>query len=324
MRRNSDRRRCNAILVMASMALALCPPFAAAEPLSLKDTFVFSAGYRSGAQNIVELGIAAPCARGWCLTFSRYRGADNLPYVKTPYRHAMHAGFHSSDCSDEQITTINPSTRGETKAVLRRASDNGFVLVAGSRQYEWKSNPETPHAYLLARIKGVSEGREADQADQIVGFGFSTDKPVQGSIAPAQLAFRFDGEIYHKNAHAKVADQWEHHESSLDFRLFTPTAHGAVLSLTQPGQPAEIKRYRKQLWVQNSVILHRGRDVIAPVIQEYGHDFNANGCFDEHGHNKLLLPVAGDAEAITAFVYIEYSPDENDGVPMISVGRYYR
>jgi hypothetical protein len=47
------------------------------------------------------------------------------------------------------------------------------------------------------------------------------------------------------------------------------------------------------------------------------------GCFDEFGHNKLLLPVLHGG-AVSAFVFIEYSPDTRDGVPMISVGRYFK
>ena len=56
---------------------------------------------------------------------------------------------------------------------------------------------------------------------------------------------------------------------------------------------------------------------------EYGHDFNANGCFDEFGHNKLMLPILRNS-AVIAFLFIEYTPDKLDGVPMLSVGRYFR
>jgi hypothetical protein len=122
-----------------------------------------------------------------------------------------------------------------------------------------------------------------------------------------------------------VMDEWFQKQSSLDFRKFRTFSSSQVMGFDQPARSEVVRKYNKpMMWVQHSVLPSQasaGR--LNYLLHEYGHDFNANGCFDEFGHNKLLLPVLHGG-AIAAFVYIEYSPDTRDGVPMISVGRYFR
>jgi hypothetical protein len=78
------------------------------------------------------------------------------------------------------------------------------------------------------------------------------------------------------------------------------------------------------MWVQNSIVLARERGAIAPLIQEYGHDFNRDGCFNEPGHNKMMLPIPDENGGVQALIYIEYTSDFLRKFPMMSVGRYYR
>jgi hypothetical protein len=96
------------------------------------------------------------------------------------------------------------------------------------------------------------------------------------------------------------------------------------MTQTQRGREDVIRKYGKEMWQEKGFILTRGNELLSPLIEEYGHDFNMNGCFDEPGHNKLLLPVSDDNAFARAFVYIEYTPNYKSGFPMISVGRYYR
>lgn len=283
----------------------------------------YSAGYRivgANAHNVVELGIITSCGQALCMKYARYDGEKNIPRVPTEYRHAMRAPFRSPKCHDELIATIIPSEAGEAKVKFNPESD-GFSIETDLFNFRWRADPKLTDAYVLAEI---TQSDNVSRFDQVEGFAFTSHTQVIGSIKATQLAAHFNGEIYHKDTLMGVADDWKFSSSSIDFRHFTVSDTGEVLMMSQPGHPDVIKRVGKPLWVQNSIILARGQSPIAPLVQEYGHDFNMNGCFDEFGHNKLLLPIGGEANAIRAFVYIEYSPDKFDGVPMISIGRYYK
>ena len=97
------------------------------------------------------------------------------------------------------------------------------------------------------------------------------------------------------------------------------------MGFDQPALPEIVRKYNKpMMWAHHSVLPpHANVRRLNYLLHEYGHAFNPNGCFDEFGHNNLLLPVHHGG-AVSGFVYIEYSPDKRDGVPMISVGRYFR
>ncbi len=291
---------------------------------ALPKVITYSVGYRTTApappHNVVELGIITVCGKALCMKFTRYDGGMNLPRAPTELPHEMHAPTRSPRCFDERIATINPSESGQRTVKFSQESD-GFLIATDQFQYRWTTDPEVSDSYVLTEIRNATDTIQLDQA---VGFAFVSSAPVFGSIKQKQIDTYFNGDIYHKDTLMGVADDWKHQLSSIDFRRFKATPTGETLLLTREGNPKVKKRIGKPIWVQNSIILKRNDDPISPLVQEYGHDFNMNGCFDEFGHNKLLLPVRGDANAIRAFVYIEYSPDKLDGVPMISVGRYYR
>ena len=96
------------------------------------------------------------------------------------------------------------------------------------------------------------------------------------------------------------------------------------MGFDQPALPEIVRKYNKpMMWAHHSVLPpHANVRRLNYLLHEYGHAFNPNGCFDEFGHNNLLLPVHHGG-AVSG-VYIVYSPDKRDGVPMISVGRYFR
>jgi hypothetical protein len=51
-----------------------------------------------------------------------------------------------------------------------------------------------------------------------------------------------------------------------------------------------------------------------------GHDFNMNGCYEESGHQLMILADRG-AEGVGRAVVLEYSA-ESDGWPLLGVGFY--
>jgi len=161
--------------------------------------------------------------------------------------------------------------------------------------------------------------------EQPVGFAYESEDLTGRQIRSADFIAYFDGQIAHKNMLMGVLDEWFQKRSIIDLRKFRSSSASPVMGFDQPGLPDVVRKYNKpMMWVHNSVLppqVISGR--LNYIHHEYGHDFNTNGCFDEFGHNKLLLPVLHGG-LISALVYIEYTPDPRDGVPMISVGRYFR
>jgi hypothetical protein len=201
-------------------------------------------------------------------------------------------------------------------------NDRGFVLVIGSYEYTWERDTSPAGGFVLVNTRDSGNDVVFEQA---VGFAYESEDQMGRQISPSDLRGYFDGQIAHKNMLMGVMDDWLQTQSSLDFRKFRTSSGSSVMGFDQPARPEVVRKYNKpMMWVHHSVLTpqsNSGR--LNYLLHEYGHDFNANGCFDEFGHNKLLLPVLHGG-AVSAFVYIEYSPDKRDGVPMISVGRYFR
>ena len=255
------------------------------------------------------------------MEYEEFPGKDNLPRTPLPYRHEMAASYGNHLCADEHITTIHGATHSDLPA---RITDNerGFVLLAGRYEYTWVRDTSPAGGFLLVDVRGSDNDLMFEQP---VGFAYESEEQGGRQIRPGDLSVYFDGQIAHKNTHMGVMDDWSQKQSSLDFRKFRSSSISPVMGFDHPGLPDVVRRYNKpMMWVHHSVLTpqaNSGR--LNYILHEYGHDFNANGCFDEFGHNKLLLPVLHGG-AVSALVYIEYSPDKRDGVPMISVGRYFR
>lgn len=291
------------------------------DQLPLPTVFTFSAGYKINAplpENIVELGVIKKCGGNeWCMSITRYHSAKMLPRVPTRYRHVMHTPYSKGTCSDGSIATVKGASSTGIKVRLQQ-SEEGFSIAVANFLYRWVVDTKAQNAYSLAEIRYKND----ETLEQTVGFGFSSDEILRGSLIKSDLAYFYKGEIYHKTALAKVEGPWEYAPSSIDFRPYQEGHRGDILIRSIPGHALVVKKYGRPMWVQSSLVLARGAETIAPLVQEYGHDFNMDGCFNESGHNKLLLPVGKNN--LTALVYVEYTPDNERGFPILSVGRYYR
>lgn len=290
---------------------------------ALPPVLTFSAGYKSHdkvAQNVVELGVVKQCARGrrWCMDLTRYGSAAPIRMASTGVLHAMQAPYASQPCSNGPALTPTGGISVRGVPVRLKQSSGRLSVAWDGMEYHWKVDEKVANAYVLDQLARRQHGA----LDQAVGFAFSSSAELKGDIRKEQLASLYQGQIHHKTAFTKVDGAWESAPSSIDFRPFQEAADGRSLGRSIPGHAAVVKKYGKPMWVQSTVVLARGDAPIAPLIQEYGHDFGMDGCFNEAGHNKLMLPV-GDGQ-VTALVYIEYSPDHKRGFPMLSVGRYYR
>jgi hypothetical protein len=286
----------------------------------LPAVFTFSAGYKTDApepENVVELGVIKKCGKdAWCLDLDRYDSAKMLPRVPTRYFHNMHAPYGNGTCLNGPVMTYKGTIDAGIKVAFQPTAD-GFSVAWGDFRYRWVADPKVRDGYTVAEISYKQAPLE-----QAVGFAFASDREIRGDLTKADLAYYYKGEIYHKTALTRVDGAWSYSGSSFDFRPYDEADNGKLLLRTLPGDASVVKKYGKPMWVQSSIVLARGGNSLAPIIQEYGHDFTMDGCFNEFGHNKMMLPAGRDG--VTALIYVEYTPDKERGFPMLSVGRYYR
>jgi hypothetical protein len=307
-----------------AVSISLPTQGAAVDALSPNHVLYFSAGWRANElspQNMLQLGILFRCGAAWCMEYEEFPGRDNLPRTPLPFRHEMAAPYGTHRCTDEHLTTIHGVIHSDLLAQVME-NERGFVLLAGNYEYTWERDTSLAGGFILVDARGSGNNVVFEQP---VGFAYESEAQMWLQIQPGDLTAYFDGQIAHKNTLMGVMEDWFQKQSSLDFRKFRSSSISPVMGFDQPALPDVVRKYNKlMMWVHHSVLpLQSNAGRLNYLLHEYGHDFNANGCFDEFGHNKLLLPVI-DGGLISAFVYIEYSPDKRDGVPMISVGRYYR
>jgi len=314
------------IILALALAVSISLPTqgTADDALRPDHALYFSAGWRvnePSPQNMLQLGIVFRCGAAWCIEYEEFPGKDNLPRTPLPYSHEMVAPYGKHRCTDEYITTIHGSTHSDLPAQVID-NDRGFVLLAGRYEYTWVMDTSPAGGFILVDARGSDNDLVFEQP---VGFAYESEDQGGLQIRPGDLSAYFDGQIAHKNTLMGVMDDWSQKQLSLDFRKFRSSSISPVMGFDRPGLPDVVRKFNKpMMWAHHSVLTpqaYAGR--LNYILHEYGHDFNANGCFDEFGHNKLLLPVLHGG-AVSAFVYIEYSPDKRDGVPMISVGRYFR
>lgn len=287
---------------------------------SVETGLTYSAGYRvtgMRTQNILHLGVVTACGAHWCLRFRRYEGALNLPRSFTAQWHAMDPG-KSLKCEDSRIGTVNGEMVGPIQGDFL-FSEKYAEFRGGGYKIEWVADITVPGSYLL---KSLTDEKESKYIDQAVGYAFSRVVRQDGPIQSEKQFRKYSGEIFHKNMKTRVEDAWEYKSSTLDMRRFSSSGDLGVFHLTVPGSENATRHARRKVFVHHSFSVYYEYSTLTPLVHEYGHDFNANGCFDEPGHTKLLLP-ASVRDIIDGFVYIEYSADVLDGIPMISVGRYY-
>lgn len=309
-------------LVVAICFLTISFRAAALEP----DTkaFSFAVGWRTIAgqpENEVQLGVIYRCQSDWCASVESFSGKENYSRRPIGLRHQMVAPYPRLNCNDEYLTTVE-GVASVTNQVTVEQGDKALTLTIGTYTYSWTQDHSTKGSYFLAGVKNLRTGGSLEQA---VGYAYQGSGSASELTGIEQLGGFFSGEIDHKDTLAGVSAEWKHTATSIDVRKFRRYSDRAdVASYSQPGHPDVLKRMRFPIWVHNSLaILPMRGEGLRYVLHEYGHDFNGNGCFDEFGHNKLMLPVQRDGNTI-ALVFVEYTPDNLDGVPMLSVGRYFQ
>jgi len=312
--------------LMLAFAVSITLPAQGVAQDALRNDHVlyFSVGWRVSepvTQNVLQLGALFRCGVDWCMEYEEFYGKDNLPRSPLPYRHEMGAPYGTGRCTNEHVTTIHGVIHRDVPVQVTD-EERGFVLRAGIYEYTWERDTSPAGGFVLVN---ANEAGSDGVFEQPVGFAYESEDQRGRQIRPTDLSGYFDGQIAHKDMLMGAMDDWSRKGSSIDFRKFTTSSTQPLMGWDIPALPDVVRKYKwPMMWVHHSVLTPQtGSGRLNYILHEYGHDFNANGCFDEFGHNKLLLPVFR-SDLISGFVYIEYNPDTRDGVPMISVGRYYR
>ncbi len=314
------------ILLIIALAVSIALPLQgiAQDALTNDHVLYFAVGWRANdplPQNVLQLGAVFRCGIGWCLEYEEFHGRDNLPRSPLGYRHEMDAPYGKDRCINEHITTIHGVIHRDVPALVLD-EERSFILQAGDYEYTWERDTSPAGGFVLVKARGI----DGDVVfEQPVGFAYESEDQKGRQIRLGDLIGYFDGQIAHKDMLMGIMDDWYQKQSSIDFRKFKSSSTQPLMGWDIPALPDVVRKYKKpMMWVHHSVSPPQSiSSRLNYILHEYGHDFNANGCFDEFGHNKLLLPVL-HGNLISAFVYIEYNPDSQDGVPMMSVGRYFR
>lgn len=313
------------ILPILALAFSIASPALgiAQDTLRSDGVLYFAVGWRVNEplpQNVLQLGAIFRCGDAWCMEYEEFTGKDNLPRAPLPYRHEMAAPYGNGRCTNEHLTTIHGVIHRDVPALLLD-EERGFAVRAGIYEYTWERDTSPAGGFVLVKARDTDSDVLFEQP---IGFAYESEDQKGRQIRVGDLNGYFDGQIAHKDMTMGVMDDWSEQHPSMDFRKFSASSTQPLLGFDQPGLPEAVRKYNKMMWVHHSVLPPQaisGR--LNYILHEYGHDFNTNGCFDEFGHNKLLLPALHGG-LISALVYIEYTPDTRDGVPMLSVGRYFR
>lgn len=283
---------------------------------------VFAVGYGTDGRqmdNYVQIGEYTFGADSVTVNYMKYEAnSDRLPSKAPPYRQELQAPYGTGACENKVIEIPTMERRAVEQGQWQMENEAKFEVTLGGIDYEWvPDSTGGTDAYTLARAVDVVTHKELPLA---VGYAYAGKKRTDLAPLGKRNFLRFyNGEIFHKDNTSYAPTPWKPHSSGLKVGDFVERENGNVLSFSSPGSAAA-----NGAWVGNSILLNYEARQPLLMYEDLGHDFNKNGCYDEFGHNKVMLGVADDEGPILSrIVYIEYSYTFK-GFPMLSVGRYHR
>jgi hypothetical protein len=298
---------------------------AAGAPAIGERFLVFAVGYQEKepvVHDLLALGYAELLPDGKA-SVSRYafNALDNLkPRVLAGHVPHMAAPYGPKNCVNRAF--LAPSPGAFIQQIGRWSLLDGVLVISfAGHTFRWKTDQSVPGALKLS--DAIDDRGNASK--QAVGFAFPTDRlDHRARLEMGNMAGFYDGDIFHKNMGKTARDTWEAARSGLRTSVFKAQPSDPDLyDFSSSGNPKVLERYKSDMWQHNSLLLNRDPRSGLFLYQDYGHDFDRNGCYDEPGHTKMLLAVPGPDQRIRLLVYVEYTYDGNDGYPMLSVGRYY-
>lgn len=297
--------------------LLILPGYGLAADFNQGGRLIFAVGFLSpqSSNNFIQIGDVAFAGNELRVNYQEFDARQNRKPVQTSFPHKFFSPAPRKACRDVTIKIPSESRRVTQDGNWR--NEGGILrLEIGSRTYEWEPLDNRQDSFRLRLIRGAAPG-QGESA--VVGYAYA----AQTATAPARLkkdSFYdyYDGHYFHKDNNATAFSPWQSQRTGLKISAFEQTENDDVLAYSS----ADSKDARAP-WVANGILLNQGPDR-SIVYQDLGHDFNRNGCYDEYGHNKVMMPAQYDRQGkVSAIVFVEYSY-AYDGYPMLGVGRYFK
>ena len=281
---------------------------------------VFAVGYGTPGNltnNYVLVGDYTFNEQSFVAKYKEFDANADLKPKKAAFHHNLEAPYGKHACEDKIIDLPNESAERSVKGAWQ-IDGKILKLIINTQTYEWESEDGGENGYKLRNIRDNAINQDLPL---VVGFAYlSNNENAPAKLKKENFLSYYKGDIYHKNNNAVAKTPWDFKSSGLKISAFSESSNGNVLSYSSAGNAGT-----KGAWVGNSILLNYNKKSSNTIYQDLGHDFNKNGCYDEFGHNKVILAAYNNdmPSIIRNMVYIEYSYTF-DGFPMISVGRYYR
>ena len=297
-------------------------PSQADSPKLAGEHMVFAVGYGTPGKlinNYVLVGDYTFNEQSFVAEYKEFdANADLKPKKeKAAFHHNLEAPYGKHACEDKIIDMPSESAERSVKGTWQM-DGKILKLTINTRMYEWEAEDGGENGYKLRSIRDNAINQDLPLA---VGFAYlSKNENAPAKLKKENFLPYYRGDIYHKNNNAVAKTPWEFKSSGLKISIFSESNNGNVLNYSSVGT-----KENKGAWVGNSILLNHNIKSSYTIYQDLGHDFNKNGCYDEFGHNKVILAAYNEETPmiIRNMVYIEYSY-AFDGFPLLSVGRYYR
>lgn len=280
--------------------------------LSYADSFMlFALGYKSADSQTdrISIGSYTITKNKLAADAKEYDAILNSKPAMLSEKNAMSAPYGNGNCQNRSVEI--PTFTNHIQVNGSFIDDGTITVLLKGLKYVWKRDSDHIGFYILDSVSD-SKGNVMDHA---VGYAFNTESSLD-TLSKTNFFPTYSGNIFHKNARKTINDDWEKQSTMLKPSMFT--AHGNLLEYDSEGSV----KLAKPVWSHNTLALNQSNDK-REIYNDYGHDFNRNGCYDEYGHNKVILAGLNKSSMIDKMVFIEYSYN-HDGYPMLSVGRYYQ
>jgi hypothetical protein len=305
---------------LALSIMSLSTPSQADAPKLVGGHMVFAVGYGTLGQsmnNFVLIGDYAFNEQSFVAEYKEFDANADLKPNKATLRHNLEAPYGKHACEDKIIDIPSASAERSVKGAWQ-IDGKMLKLTIKTLTYEWEAEDGGEGGY---KLRSIRDGATNQNLPLAVGFAYlSKNENVPAKLKKENFLPYYRGDIYHKNNHAVAKTPWELLATGLKISIFSESNNGNVLNYSSTGT-----KENKGAWVGNSILLNHNKNSSNTIYQDLGHDFNKNGCYDEFGHNKVILAAhnSNTPLVIRNMVYIEYSY-AFDGFPLLSVGRYYR
>jgi hypothetical protein len=305
---------------LALSIMSLSTPSQADSTKLAGEHMVFAVGYGTPGKlmnNYVLVGDYTFKEKSLVAEYKEFDANADLKPKKSALHLKLEAPYGKNTCEDKIIDIPSASAERSVKGAWQ-IDGKILKITINTLTYEWEVEDGSEGGYKLRSIK---DGATNQNLPLAVGFAYlSKNENVPTKVKKENFLPYYRGDIYHKNNNAVAKTPWEFKPSGLKISAFSESNNGDVLNYSSAGT-----KENKGAWVGNGILLNHNKNFNNTIYQDLGHDFNKNGCYDEFGHNKVILAAYGAElpSLIRNMVYIEYSYTF-DGFPMISVGRYYR